>query len=370
MTNPEYTEASPERHLPQWEAFDKHVRERIECTSSVLEIADDIVAAHETASLNKLLKSEGLLGIPMQVQTSLPTFLEYTLTENGVTETPLISAELMKKTAFTGTFKGCVVMGLQAEPTNLLFYEVELSKSDESKVVLRAPVEDSKVKVEYPDLDDWDEEARGAFAVLETVEDEDYQSAVEGLAEAFWNTDQPLVIRLRTIGIHACELLAHETHLESQELQAALGTILLCSLDEDLAYRVKGVYVDESGERDGVPVIKAAYSERDRIMRPVGVRYVTNFDVITANEKVVDAQVGTTMQPAFTFFDTKARVELDYPMRFLALIEEHEHDTDATRLDTVRQLGSASINRAATMENGKTCGEWTREYSQKYADGV
>lgn len=79
------SETTPEQHLPKWEALDRHVRQRIEQTSAVLEVADEVVTAHEVADLNKSLKSEDLLGIPMRVETGLPTFLEKVLTEEGVT---------------------------------------------------------------------------------------------------------------------------------------------------------------------------------------------------------------------------------------------------------------------------------------------
>lgn len=362
MTSAEHQSTSPEHRMPKWEMLDQYVRERVVSTAVAIEFASAASAHAQVQQLNNHFISDGLIGLPAKVEAEYVSFIHTYLTDDGVREESIIDIDLMKRKEHVGVFKGCVFDSLQLEdPVNILFYNIELETKGGSQFHLRVPVDHSSIKVEYDTGDNWDKEVDGAFAVLETVEDREYQEIVEGLRDAYWNTDQPMTLRLRTLGIHASELLAHPQHVVSRDTVDALGTILLCSLDEELLYEVSGLSVDETRLVSGQPVVKVWNEQELRVFKPVGIRYVTNFEVVKGGEDVVGVALSDTLQPAFVFFDVKARTEVDYPLRFLVSIDEHEYDEvsfHASHSVSVRTSIYGAIGE-------KTCGELSYEYNQR-----
>lgn len=347
----------------EWEKFDEYIRQKIESTATVVSIVDETEALSEVSRLHKTLQSEGLIGLPLRIDTECPLLFRRVKTNDGTYDEPYSNDEFLGTSRYEGTFEGCFAMSLQTEPLQLLFYEIKMPATEDT-IILRAPVDASQVMVEYPTEDGWEEKILEAFSDLEAVQDKDYQSAVEGLTEAFWNTSQPLNHRLCMMGIHATELLAHEQHDTSSKLQTALDTVLINCLDKDMTYIVSGTYANETHKKGEDPTLDVGSSTHQRIMIFSGVRYISTFEMIHVDDTTVDVKAGDTRQPAIVFHDLQENVDYDYPMRFIDSIEEYGYD------QPTRVVGGYVNGRFARQTNKQTCGEWSHEYSQKHADGV
>lgn len=365
MTLPEYANDAYEQPTPRWEQVDTYIQNRIESTAVAIEFADEQVVAQKVTELNKFLKNEGNMNISARVQTRLPLFLGKKLTESGVEDYPVIDKDYLSRNTFEGVLMGCVSARLESDDMNLLFYDVKIS-DDYNGLHLQAPVDGSSIEISYPTDDSWEEDVRGAFAVLETIEDETYREVVEELERIFWDTNQPLVERLQMIGVYTIELLAHDATIGSDEFVKALGVIIGESIEKDLHYRAKGCAAHEVRTENGTLIVDAINQTEFRILQPVGVRYISNFEILSSSGGGMELKLGDTLQPAFVFFDIKERTEVDYPLRYLAAIEEVEYSGASQQQTTEPQY----LNRLAGLTNGKTCGEIYREYWQNHNDGV
>ena len=365
MTSVEHQPDSYEHEPRKWEALSAFVKDWIEHASMQIEGLTSEQVGEVVAQLNDKLRDEGLIGAWMQVKTGMAGFYGKALTENGVEDVPVVDIKLLEKDVFEGEFKGCVAMELsQAPGTHLLFYEVGIS-DDNGGVNLRAPVDGSKVKVDYEEEDTWEEDMRSAFTILESVEDEEYSAIVEDLQDVFWNTEAPLLQRIREIGFYTTELLTLSEYMQRDDQQAALGSVLLGSLEDELSYKVAGLSVTEV-QRDSAPDTLSATSRHEpRVMRPVGIRYVTNFEVTGVDGDMTSIQPGDTPQPAFVFYDVMGKTEVNYPLRFITSIEDLEYNH---ALGSTRSVFAKSKN--GFRQHDKTCGEQIHDYWQNYASGV
>lgn len=362
MTSSERQFDSSEHHTPKWQMLDPFIRKRIGSTDASIESTGERDTQRQLHTLHNNFISEGLIGLLSKVKSEYALFVCTQITEEGVGEVPVYDIDLRSQNEFIGVFKGCVADRIELDTSmNLLFYNIELNVEGYDQLFVRVPVNEGSIMVEYDDSDNWDKEVDGAFAVLETVDDDAYKAIVEGLRDAYWNTDQIMKLRLRTIGIYATELLSHPLHVESSETTEALNTILLCSVDEEAVYKVAGLTLDETRERGGAPLVNVTNRRKPRALKPVGVRYVTNFELKNHDGEEVDITLTNALQPALTFFDVKERVELDYPFRFLADIEAFDYDEDSL-------LDVHSVNPVTTNYYGaigqKTCGELSHEYNK------
>lgn len=267
--------------------------------------------------LNENLRAEGLLDLPMQVSTGLPMFTGRTLTLEGVEESPVFPIDLMKQDQFEGTFRGCTARPVQSDTDMILiFYDVEISEDE--NIHLEAPVDGSKVKIERADADSWEQEVHGAFAVLETVDDEDYAECVNELRKAFWNTGESMLTRMKNLGFHSIALLSSELHKESGgELNEALELILASSIDQDVLYEVRGIDMHETVNDKGQDVIYLKQMSRERIVKPIEIQYLTYFEVLDVQGEQVDVQLMNAIQPVYIFLDPRERQEVAIPFRYL-----------------------------------------------------
>ena len=358
MTNAEYANNSFEK-TPNWEVLQEPVLKRIERACARIERANPARIAKELKELNNNLRAEGIIGLPMQVKTGMPMFVAKTLTEEGVTESPVLEPDLMRKNKFEGTFRGFTTHAMQAETDmTLVFYDVELSEKD--NLHLEAAVDASKVQVEYTDANSWEQEVHGAFAVLETVDDEDYAETVKELNKAFWSTGGSLLTRMKNLGFHSIALLSSELHREPGELNNALELILACSIDQDVLYEVKGIDMLETVDKEGKDVIHLKQMSHERIVKPIEIQYLTYFEVLKVAGETVDVQLIDAIQPVYIFLDPRTREEVAIPLRYFASIEESEHDEM-----TLTSASRAVEARYMSKSNGMTCGELSRDYMRR-----
>lgn len=361
MTSPEQSDNKFEHITDGWSELDPYVQRLVRSAAVSVEFANAETVQRQLLQLNNYFVSEGLISLPARVKTGLPTFMSVSLDEDGVQDIPVVDAELIGKKEYEGIFRGCVIREVAGDqPMNLLFYDIELEHDRYQPLRINVLVDEANVQVLYPETDNWDEEVAGAFAVLETVDDEEYQATVEGLQEAFYDTDQPMELRLTTLGIHATVLLAHEKHVESGDIVEALGEILMGSLDEELLYSVRGYAVDETRKEDGRPVVAVTKKQKDRIVKPVGIRYVTNFEITQADNKTIDIQLTNALQPAFVFYDVKEDAEFYYPLRYIANVKEFDYNDEQAY-----DISEASVRYTYGAIGQKTCGELSHEFNRR-----
>lgn len=362
MTEFESTHNSNEHVSHEWQRIDRFVKDKIAQTAQFVEYATPEIVQEQIALLNNFFKSESMIGLDASLTSGMPLFIGKQLTSEGVTDYSIIDKNLIGNGVFYGTFQGCVAQPIQADKeATMLMFDIAVDDHPDG-LHIQAPAEFSELQVKYPTLGDtWEENVDGAFSVLETIEDDELRGSVDGLMEAFWNTDQPLLLRIRTIGLFAIEIAAHKEVADFQEAQDALDTILDSVLEDELLYSVQGLQTDEIAYENGESDIDTIDLRNPLVLKPHTISWMSNFEITGTTEGEIDIEVDELKQPVLVFIDPKHRVTVNFPWRYITHIEEHEFDH--TYGGTVRTVGRSKS--VLGQYDGVSCGEWSLAYQKE-----
>lgn len=352
-------EGQPERETG-WTALDRYVRDKIRITAARIERADEFTAFVEVEKLNTFLKSESLMGARTRLQSEFATIFQESEEYDGALDMPVDNPNQWGDGQFVGELKGCVSIALKSQSNmRALLYDLAVDNGEEF-VRIHAPVDGSKIEIDYEDEEDEIErEVHNAFTLLEAVADEDYQAVMQDFQNAYWDTSAPLVIRLRSLAEHATELLTYEEKTGELDRVRAIIDILKYSVEAEISYEIKGYTHNEMRDEKG-GLGHWIGKGNTFVGRPEKIDLIPNFTVNYIDGHVVKTTGAVGIQPVLTLIDTRTNEPVSLPMRYIAVVREWEYIGNA--LTGTRSI--EAIGRAATTGDFETHGEWYYRYKQ------